>query len=78
MNRSEVSDLRAELRSPLFAAEVAARARSPQLVRASNLTDHVADILTLERPGEVVPLVSSDRAGVGGGGGQALPVSATP
>lgn len=48
-----------ELRSPVFAAEVASRARSPQVVRPRNKTDHVTDILTLERPGEVVPQVRS-------------------
>lgn len=58
LNRSEVAELHAELRSPVFMAEVASRARSPQLLRPTNKTDHVADILTLDRPGQVVHLVS--------------------
>lgn len=61
LNRSEVSELHAELRSPVFVAEMASRARSPQLLRPRNKTDHVTDILTLERPGEVVPQVGTGR-----------------
>jgi hypothetical protein len=57
LNRSEVAELHVELRSPVFAAEVASRARSPQVMRPRDKTDHVTDILTLERPGEVVPQV---------------------
>jgi hypothetical protein len=57
LNRREVSELHAEMRSPVFASEVAARARSTQLMRPRDKTDHVTDILTLERPGEVVPQV---------------------
>lgn len=58
LNRREVAELHAELRSPVFVAEVASRARSPQLLKPRDKTDHVTDILTLERPGEVVPQVS--------------------
>lgn len=57
LNRREVAELHAEMRSPVFAAEVASRARSPLLMRPRDKTDHVTDILTLERPGEVVPQV---------------------
>ncbi len=57
LNKREVSELQAELRSPAFAAEVASRARSPQLLRPRDKTDHMTNILTLERPGEVVPQV---------------------
>jgi hypothetical protein len=57
LNWREVAELHAEMRSPVFAAEVASRVRSPLLMRPSNKTDHVTDILNLERPGDGVPQV---------------------
>lgn len=48
LNLDEVFALRAELRSPRFAADVASRARSPEIVRPTNEIDHVEGIMHLE------------------------------
>ncbi|KAF8073053.1 hypothetical protein HT031_000714 [Scenedesmus sp. PABB004] len=72
LNRSEVADLAAELRSPRLASEVAVRARSPGVWRPSNARDHVADILQLEGRGAAQPdrLYPAVPAGSDAGGGR--------
>ncbi|WIA29376.1 hypothetical protein OEZ86_011880 [Tetradesmus obliquus] len=69
MNRTEAAAYQQEMRSPRVSAEVASRARSPELALPSNKVDHVADILQLEgrpdrRPVQdrLFPAVPSDQA----------------